>query len=330
MDSMDVANGGARFLAGLTAPDGRFKYRYDAETGKESGGYNVLRHAGSVWAMLDVYSSSHDRQVLSAARRAVTYLLNNFLKFHGDYSKVCICEDNTIKLGGNALAVVALTALYGITREPFLLQISERLADSMISERTADNDLVHKRYFQSGKVSEFRSMYYTGEALLALLNLFEASRNEKWLDAVVSIEKRLAAEDYGVEEQSHWMLYALSSLSRIEPSAVYLEHATKIARHILEHPDYLSWGRSTPIACRSEGLLAYLNMQGLADESVASLRQQCLDQVRSNLTLQKAFIFSDGDFVRGGDDQRKNEVRIDYIQHNISSFLHFAQMKEPC
>lgn len=326
MDYLDIASSGAKFLANLVNAEGRFKYRYDAETGAVRDGYNILRHAGSIWAMLDVYAATHDRQLLASARKASTYLLSNHLKFFRDYSKACICEGKTIKLGGNALAVVALTTLYEITREPFLVQISERLADFMISERTPDDDLIHKRYFQSGKISKFRSMYYTGEALLALLKMFEATKDAKWLEAVLSLEEKLAREDYGVKEQSHWMLYALSSLSRHEPSTDYQKHATKIARNILEFPDYLAWGRSTPIACRSEGLIAYLGMKDLSGGADNQLRQQCLEQIRRNLTLQATFLANAGEFFRGGDDHRKREVRIDYIQHNISSFLHFSHL----
>jgi hypothetical protein len=169
-------------------------------------------------------------------------------------------------------------------------------------------------------------MYYTGEALLALLDLYKATRSQRWLEAVVEIEDKLAAEDYGVEEQSHWMLYALSSLARLDPNDVYYAHAAKIARHILDFPDYLTWDRSTPIACRSEGLLAFIEMCKTMGDPDQALAARCIEQVEFNLDKQATFIYSEGDFVRGGHDHRKYEVRIDYIQHNISSFLHFSQL----
>lgn len=329
MHNIDIASSGARFLADLTGADGRFKYRYNARTGRESKGYNVLRHAGSIWSMIDVYSFRPEEKVLASARRAATYLLNNYLKFFKDYNNVCICEDNKIKLGGNALTIIALISLSKVTRDPFLVKISEQLGNFMIEERGPDGDLIHKRYFRSGKISNFKSMYYTGEALLALLELYNATRDEKWLDAVKSVEAELAGSDYGVKEQSHWMLYALSVLSKIDNSTIYYDHAAKIARHILDHPDYLTWDRSTPTACRSEGLIAFLGMKGSQTEPDDDLRERCHQQVTENLSLQRTFIYSEGDFVRGGDDQRKDEVRIDYIQHNISSFLHFAQLNLP-
>jgi uncharacterized protein YyaL (SSP411 family) len=153
MNDVDIACSGARFLADLTRADGRFKYRYDARTGQEDKGYNVLRHAGSIWSMLDVYTFRQDEKVLVGAQKAVTYLLNNYLKFFRDHNGVCICEDNKIKLGGNALTIVALTSLFKITGDSFLLNISEKLGHFMINEKGPDGDLIHKRYFRSGKIS---------------------------------------------------------------------------------------------------------------------------------------------------------------------------------
>jgi hypothetical protein len=326
INNLEAALSGARLLSEMTGKEGRFRYRYDAVTGKDSKGYNVLRHAGSIWSMLDVYALCREDKILSAARRAVTYLLNNHLQFFRDYNNTCICEDNKIKLGGNALAIIALTALYNHTQDKFLLNTSEQLAHFMVKEKGPDGEMVHKRYFRSGKISAFKSMYYTGEALLALLDLYQATNNRSWLNIVMDIETKLAAEDYGVKEQSHWMLYALASLSKVQPSDTYYLHAAKIARHILDHPDYLSWDRSTPIACRSEGLVAFVEMSQHMGSRDITLENRCLEQIASNLEKQKNYMHSYGDFVRGGHDHRKNEVRIDYIQHNISSLLHYEQL----
>ena len=169
-------------------------------------------------------------------------------------------------------------------------------------------------------------MYYTGEALLALLTLYKLTKEEHWLEAVRNIESELAFEDYGVKEQSHWMLYSLELLSQFEASPLYYQHAEKIVLDILDNPEYLSWERSTPTACRSEGLLAFLRMKSPETDENTSLRQRCKEQILFNLHQQLTFRLPDGSFVRGGNDRRKNEVRIDYIQHNISSLLHSVRL----
>ena len=324
---LDVAQSGAAYLATLVDKQGQFKYRFDPEEGKASRGYNVLRHCGTIWAMMDVCDSLQSEEVLDACRRAAIYLQNNFLIFDGDMKHACVMEKNAIKLGGNALAIIALLSVNKNLDDDLLQAIILRLGDFMLDQQDSDGDFIHKRFFKSGKISQFRSLYYTGEALLALMKLHEITGEKRFLDAVLKCEDLLCPQDYGVAEQSHWMLYSLEALLKVDNSPKYYLHAEKIARHIIDNPDYKSWGRSTPTACRSEGLLAFLRIQPPASQKADdNLRQKCLEAVKENLALQLSFRRPEGSFIRGGDDHRQTEVRIDYIQHNISSYLHYSRM----
>lgn len=121
------------------------------------------------------------------------------------------------------------------------------------------------------------------------------------------------------------MLYSLEKLQRHDHSSHIYDHAAKIAREIIFDPKYISWGRSTPTACRSEGLLAFLRMNH-GDSSDSDLIRAAKKRIKANLIEQTKFLLEDGSFVRGGGDRRDREVRIDYIQHNISSFLHYARL----
>lgn len=334
MNNLDVALSGAAYLSHLVDQDGRFKYRFDAVSGTVAEGYNVLRHCGAVWAMLEV--SEHSKQkkdIVASGVRAVTYLLNEFMNFSPDYRYACIAENNSVKLGGNALAILAMLSVYRATGDQILKTLAESLGKYILKDWKADGDFVHKRYLVSGKVSDFKSMYYTGEALLALLWLFEASGDEVWLEAAIRSEDMLASKDYGVAEQSHWMLYALDLLGRHRWNEGHARHAGKIAKHILDFPEYRSWGRSTPTACRSEGLQAFIRLldQGRCDSGLAALRSACMEAIEVNLGEQLRFRLDTGAFIRGGDDHRQNEVRIDYIQHNISAFLyrHLSDSAKP-
>lgn len=325
ISNREIALSGATYLARLVDQDGRFKYRFDAVSGNVAEGYNVLRHCGAIWAMLEVSEHSEGKKdIVASGIRAVTYLLNEFMNFSPDYRHGCIAENNSVKLGGNALAILALLSVYRATGDAILKALAESLGNYILKDWKPDGDFVHKRYLSSGKISDFQSMYYTGEALLALLHLFEASGNEIWLDAAIRSENMLAARDYGVPEQSHWMLYALELLCRHRWNEAHAQHAGKIARHILDFPEYRSWERSTPTACRSEGLLAFIRLldQGKGDDGLMGLRDRCTEAIDFNLGEQLRFRLDTGAFIRGGEDHRANEVRIDYIQHNISAFLY--------
>ncbi len=328
MDATAIAHESALLLATLVQESGRFRYRFHVGASQDLSGYNVLRHAGATWALLDVYRDTGDTALLEAGMRATRYLLDSHLRFYRDYRNVCICEDNKIKLGGNALATLALLSLYERAGDRFLLTMAEQLAGFMLAERDHAGDFIHKRYFQSGKQSTFHSAYYTGEALFALASLSGCSGQRRWFDAARDIECRLAAQAYGVSEQSHWMLYFLEVMVRHEALSMYVDHAAKIVRHILNYPAYLSWQRSTPIACRTEGLLAFVRLLEHGDGAEDGLRRGALRQVTENLERQLTFRRQDGSFVRGGNDRRAEEIRIDYLQHNISSFLHYGRLAE--
>jgi len=325
VNALNIAQAGAKKLAALNLDSGQFKYRYDAKSNDKLSGYNVLRHSGTIWSMLDVFSVTQDEELLTAANRAITYLLNEHLRFYRDYNNWCILEKNTIKLGGNALAALALAKLYVINKNDVLLDTSHRLCRFLIEQRKFHGDFVHKRYFKSGKISSFRSEYYVGEALLALLACYQVTGDTLLLDTVIEVEADLAAQGYGVREQSHWMLYSLEQLQQFDQSPHIYAHAVQIANEITSNPTYLDWGRSTPIACRTEGLLAFTRMSP-PDNTTDPLRDTALKSVEANLKRQLIFQTGDGAFVRGGGDRRDQEVRIDYIQHNISAFLHFSQL----
>jgi hypothetical protein len=322
----DQAYQSAVCLANLICEDGSFRYRYDARSGISRGGYNILRHAGAIWALLDTFRDTRDDRLLTGAQRATHYLLASSLRFFRIYRNVCICEENTIKLGGNALAALALLSVFEVTKEKLLLTLAEQLCQFMLDQRLEHGNLVHKRYFESGRISKFQSMYYTGEALLSILTLYQHTQDRRWLDAARDIEAPLATEGYGIAEQSHWMLYALELLARFTPSPVYYSHAVGIVTHILDNPEYLTWERSTPIACRTEGLLAFLRLPNPEKSDDTPLRARCIEQVEQNLARQITFRLADGAFIRGGNDRRHHEVRIDYIQHNISSLLHYSRL----
>jgi hypothetical protein len=326
MDPLGVARSGALSLANLLRDDGSFRYRFNAGSKEDLGGYNALRHAGAIWSIIDVYTDLKDPQLLLVARHATTFLVQEYLKFYRSYNNACICEKNSIKLGGNGLASLALTSLYEVTKESSLQSLSEQLCNFIVSQKEETGELVHKRFFRSGKISEFRSEYYVGEALLAMLVLYRNTQEARWLELAREMEVELAQNDYGVEQQSHWMLYFLEQLSSVESAPQYYQHAAKIAEHILDNPAYLDWQRSTPIACRSEGLLAFLRMSDSIGAEGQGLISRCMEQVEFNLQRQLEFQLDDGAFIRGGNDRRHSEVRIDYIQHNISSFLHYHRL----
>jgi hypothetical protein len=320
-----VAQSGAIKLASLLSKKGRFQYRYDAATGERRGGYNILRHCGAIWSMADAASEIRKPVKLSAGcGQALDCLFREYLRHPGAIDARCVVEKGMVKLGGNGLAILAILACHRLSADESILDVARSLGRYIVGQLRPDRDFHHKRSFPDGKLQEFRSGYYTGEALFALAALYETTSEREWLDTALESELALAGRGYGIEEQSHWCLYAIDKMHQFEPLPELYEHARKIVEHIIEFPDYRARRQSTPTACRSEGMLAFLRTArraGVAQDR--AFRDRCLAEIEENLGLQLQFRRPDGAFVQG---DGKTLVRIDFIQHNLSSFLDYHRL----
>ena len=121
------------------------------------------------------------------------------------------------------------------------------------------------------------------------------------------------------------MLHALEAHHAAQPAAATLDYAARIAAGIVNNTDYRKSGQLTAIACRSEGLLAYVRLlkrHGL-NHTTPSL-DECLRQLRLNLNQLLKFRSAGGVFV---ESLQKPEVRIDYIQHAGLAFLGYGLLE---
>ncbi len=71
---LSSAINGGDYLIEAVKQDGRFVYAYLPKTDSESESYNILRHAGTIYAMADLYTETGDPLLLDAIERAVAYL----------------------------------------------------------------------------------------------------------------------------------------------------------------------------------------------------------------------------------------------------------------
>jgi hypothetical protein len=322
--ALKIARTGARRLAKLVQADGRFIYRYIPEKNLVANQYNALRHCGAVWSMFDVMRmTGADPRVHEAGLRASRYMLDEFVKPLGRH-RMAVVEAEKIKLGGSGLALLALYELNRAAPDAQLVDTARALGRYILDQRTPDGDLMHGRIYPSGELYPFRSDYYTGEALFGLLRLHQMTGEALWREAALELIGALGARDYGVAEQSHWMLYTLDLADELAPNPAIRRYAARIAADIVSNRAYMARAESTPIACRSEALLAYMRLLlRTPGEGLNPDLAECDKVLRSCLSAQVQFFRRDGSFVRGFN---KPDVRIDYIQHNISAFAAFGVM----
>lgn len=335
---------GAYFVQACGA-DGRFTYEYDPVPDLDSGRYNILRHAGTVYAMMELYAIHRDPQLLAAAERAAAYLLAQ-VKPGPAKGTACVVEEGYVKLGGNALAAIALaeyTRATGDTRPtPVVLQLGRWM---LLNQDEEGQFVGHKQRYADGQRSDFISGYYPGEAILALCRIHpldptgpwmaRAHRGAEWLIRVRDADKTAATIAH-----DHWLLYALDELYRDRPEPAYVGHALLITRAIVDanvavptdeesEDDAENAAAANHIATRVEGLCAahpLLESAGeraTSNEVEAAVGRAVEALLELQFTADAAARFPQPGRVAGGfrSSSASDEIRIDTVQHSVSALI---------
>ncbi len=347
---LEAATQAGRYLIRAVDAEGKFDYAYRPKTDELKDDYNILRHAGTIYSMAELYEVTGDSDLLRAAERAIGYLARATQPCEIEKQKVtCVVEGGFVKLGGNALAMVALSKYAEVTGKDNRRALIDDLGRWILATQDTSGEFkVHKLAVATGKLAQFTSGYYPGEAALALLR--RGGSEPAWLDAAARATRWLIdVRDRGVETQrlnhDHWLLYALNDLHRRRPDPINLRHAERITRAILAKqnldPTYEDWlgsyyrpPRSTPTATRSEGLSAAYRLQRdfgkphAAQEVLNGLKRGIRFQLQTQFRPETVLYLQDPQRALGGFRRGLThyEIRIDYVQHNISALLALRQI----
>jgi hypothetical protein len=347
IDLENSLRGGGRYLTAAVGEDGRFLYSYLPKTDSVSADYNILRHAGTTYAMLDLYTHTEKEELLAAASRAIRFMMAQVrLCPVGSGFESCLIEEERAKLGGNGLAVLALTYYMRATGDQALLEDAQSLARWMVSLQAESGEFTtHIMEYATGRDTGSVSEYYPGEAIYALANLYLLDGNEEWLRAAQDgarwlANDRIAGKAPGDVTHDHWLLLGLDVIQHISPDPVYYEASLTIADAIIRtqnsDPEFPDWygsfykpPRSTPAATRTEGLMAAYRVARdygtpeEADRIVQAAKNSISFQLGTQFYPEKAMYLPNPQRVLGGfhRDLTNFEIRNDYVQHNISGIL---------
>ncbi|TVP84498.1 MAG: hypothetical protein EA344_06550 [Alkalicoccus sp.] len=337
---------------------GKIVYAYQPHNGSQDTGYNILRHAGTTYSMLEVHEMMPDENLLAAAERGIRYLNTKVenIKINGKQAQAVV-EKGAAKLGGNGLAIVCLAKYTELTGDRQYVPLMQNLAVWMGELQDESGKFAtHKQKISTGEDTGFVSHYYPGEAILAMVRLYKIDGNEKWLDLAENeanylITDRDKKETIDTIAHDHWLLYGLNELYRERPKEMYLKHSFFVADAMvhaqrLDTKDYKrEWlgsykqpgtPRSTPTACRSEGLgAAYrLAMDNGYEEKAAAYKAGIHEGIKFQLQMQlrpeSVLYYMNKRLCLGAFHAglKNYELRNDYTQHNISSLISYAGIIE--
>lgn len=257
------------------------------------------------------------------------------------------------KLGGAGLGLLALQAdqrNQGMTTTAEL----EGLGAFVLFMQRPDGSFYARYFPDAGYDMLFFSLYYPGEAMLGLVRLYEVDRDKKWLSAAALGMRYLAdtRKKTGDYLPDHWGLIAserlMAHLPELEKSPIsreiLIEHTIGVCKGMLSEqlldpksPEYGSFrkgGQTTPTAIRLEGMIAAYR---LLPPEQSEIRQQILRACDLGIDFLLKAQFKEGELIGGmprsvtevdgedraaeRDNERMDEVRIDYVQHALSAML---------
>ncbi len=348
-----AANLGGDYLVRHINEDGSFVYKYDPEEDEVLSGYNMLRHAGTTYSLIELFEVTGESLHISTAEKALQYLRDSTDKCPAPFESMnCVYDGEKAKLGGNALAVLAFVEYAKVTGNEEYIDDAISLAKWIKAVQTDEGEFSVHILYRDGTVDDHVSEYYPGEAIYALACLYDLTKDKQWFNVAESatdwlIDVRDETKTSKDISHDHWLLYGLNELYTHNQSTKYVNHAKKIVDGIVElqHGDDVSseWfggyykpPRSTPTATRSEGLVAAYDIFNDANE------HEYVDKVYTSIENGIMFelnTFIDGPTARsypspmkavGGfrESLESSIIRIDYVQHNISAMLGYARITE--
>lgn len=317
----------AGYLARSVDEDGMFEYRVNMDpTIEVAERYNILRHAGTIYAMSACYQLQPDKEMLSAIERAGRYLRDKSIRpIPGREDMLAVWSEPEVngggnplraKLGGTGLGLVALLSIEKI--HPGFTPPSDLHAlGKFIVFMQKDDGSFYSKYIPSmgGRWDKWQSLYYPGEAALGLLMLYEKNPSEVWIESAAEALAYLARSRRNSTSipADHWALLATEKMMSLDNNVelpvsrdFLINHAIQISDAILqdqiEDPERSEYdggfsddGRTIPTATRLEGLQAALNYLPPDHE----IRKRIDTAVPRGLSFLLRAQISEGKFIGG-------------------------------
>ncbi len=244
--TLEMVSSASSFLVDLLDEKGRFIYGYYPTSNSEIENYNILRHAGTIWSMICQYKINGNEDLPDKIRLAINYMLSKYTGKNGgfytemDDDTVYIVERKSaeIKLGGNAIAIVALTEYineFG-QDDPYFELYSDtvrKLANGILKMQNYDGSYYHVWHVNFTEKAEYRTVYYDGEATFALARTYSLTKDQKYLDAAEKAVNMFIREDY-TQYRDHWVAYALNEVTMYSPEEKYFNFALENASKSLD------------------------------------------------------------------------------------------------
>ena len=221
----ELARKTSEYLSSIIDKKGKFVYGYYPIDNQELEGYNILRHAGTIWSLIMQYDMCRDEGLVPVIDSALEYLKKNIQVQNSQTAYVV--DGSRLNVGGNGLALLALTTyeeVFGTTKYNALIR---QLANGILKMQKKDGSYIHTLDKKTYKTAEeYIIIYYDGEAAYGMLRAYGILGDKKYLTAASKACDYFVKKDYA-SLHSHWMSYVFNEITKYLPYERYFEFGLK-------------------------------------------------------------------------------------------------------
>ena len=230
-----VITGASEYLVSQIDRNGKFVYGYFPVFDNELKNYNILRHASSLWSLINLYRMSGDASLIPKLNSALGYMLTYIEHKDDDVSYLIERRTGEVKLGGNSVAVIMLTEYMDVFESSKYINIVRKLANGILELLNQESGTYwHILEFPGfARKEEYRTVYYDGEATFALARAYTYTKDQRCLDGAKAAVENFITRNY-IKHRDHWVAYALYEVTRYITDVRYYEFALRNADENLQ------------------------------------------------------------------------------------------------